>query len=172
MHQELFDDSVSTLNRGQIFFANDYLDSTPGRALHIFAWAKVAKIIWSVPGPLVTFLYNALKIQGQGHRWGGHWKSRHGSNILTTHIPLIPCQSAIPFLRYGFFVNLTLKIQCQGHGWGESWKSQSECNIVSTHIPFVPCQSPLPFLRYSIFKIWPWNPRSRSNDHDVTQLQV
>ena len=45
MQQELFDDTVSTLNRGQIFFANDYLDSTPGRALHIFALAKVAKII-------------------------------------------------------------------------------------------------------------------------------
>ena len=44
-----------------------------------------------------------LKIQDQGHGWGGHWKSRHGSNILSTHIPLIPCQSAIPFLRYGFF---------------------------------------------------------------------
>ena len=70
------------------------------------------------------------------------------------------------------FLNLTLKIQCQGHGWGESWKSQSECNIVSTHIPFVPCQSPLQFLRYSILKFDLENPRSRWNDHDVTQLQV
>ena len=63
MQQELFDDTVSTLNRGQIFFANDYLDSTPGRALHIFALAKVAKIIWSVPGPLVPFLYHAAAVQ-------------------------------------------------------------------------------------------------------------
>ena len=31
------------------------------------------------------------------------WKSQHGSNILSTHIPLIPCQLAIPFLRYAFF---------------------------------------------------------------------
>ena len=44
-----------------------------------------------------------LKIQGQGHGWGEHWKSQHGSNILSTHIPFIPCQSAIPFLRYVFF---------------------------------------------------------------------
>ena len=44
-----------------------------------------------------------LKIQGQGHWWGGHWKSQHGSNILSTHTPFISCQSAIPFLRYGFF---------------------------------------------------------------------
>ena len=39
-----------------------------------------------------------LKIQGQGHGWGERWKSEHGSNILSTHIPFIPCQSAIPFL--------------------------------------------------------------------------
>ena len=44
-----------------------------------------------------------LKIQHQGHGWDGHWKSQHGSNILSTHIPLIPNQSAIPFLRYDFF---------------------------------------------------------------------
>ena len=44
-----------------------------------------------------------LKIQGQCHGWGESWKSQHGSNILSTHIPLIPCQSVIPFLRYNFF---------------------------------------------------------------------
>ena len=44
-----------------------------------------------------------LKIQGQGHGWGEHWKSHHGSNILLTHIPFVPSQSAIPFLRYSIF---------------------------------------------------------------------
>ena len=44
-----------------------------------------------------------LKIQGQGHEWRRHWKSQSGYNILWTYIPLIPCQSAIPFLRYDFF---------------------------------------------------------------------
>ena len=29
--------------------------------------------------------------------------SHHGSNILLTHIPFIPSQSAIPFLRYSIF---------------------------------------------------------------------
>ena len=96
-----------------------------------------------------------LKMQGEGHGWGERWKSQHGSNILSTHIPSIPCQSAIPFLIW-LFQNLTLKIQGQRRGWGQRWKSQSGCNILSTHIPFVPCQSTLPFLRYSIFKIWPW----------------
>ena len=44
-----------------------------------------------------------LKIQGQGYGWGERWKSHHGSNILSTHIPFVPCQSAIPFLRYSIF---------------------------------------------------------------------
>ena len=44
-----------------------------------------------------------LKIQGQGHGWAKRWKSQHGSNIISTHIPFVPCQSAIPFLRYNFF---------------------------------------------------------------------
>ena len=92
-----------------------------------------------------------LKIQGHGQGWGGRWKSQHGSNIPSTHIPFVPCLSAIPFLRYDFFQNLTLKIQGQGHGWGQSWRSQSGCNILSTHIPFVPCQSTLPFLIFKIF---------------------
>ena len=43
------------------------------------------------------------KIQGQGHGWGESWKSQHGSNILSPHIPLIPYQLAVPFLRYAFF---------------------------------------------------------------------
>ena len=81
-----------------------------------------------------------LKIQGQDHGWGERWKSQHGSSILSTNIPFIPCQLVIPFLRYDFFYNLTLKIQGQGHGWGQSWKSQSRCNILSTHISIVPCQ--------------------------------
>ena len=100
-----------------------------------------------------------LKIEGQGHGWGQSWKSQHGSNIQSTHIPFVPCGSGIPFLSYDFFENLTLKIKGQGHGWGHSSKSQCGSNILSIHIPFVPCQSALPFMRYSIFKIWPWKSR-------------
>ena len=77
-----------------------------------------------------------------------------------------------PIPKIWLFLNLTLKIQCQGHGWGESWKSQSECNIVSTHIPFVPCQSPFHSWDTAFSKFDLENPRSRSNDHDVTHLQV
>ena len=56
------------------------------------------------PIPEIRLFQNlTLKIQGQGHGRGEHWKSQHGSIILSTHIPFIPCQSAIPFLRYDFF---------------------------------------------------------------------
>ena len=76
MQQEIFDDTVSTLTRGQLFFAKDNLDSTPGRALLILALAKVAKIIWSVPGPLVPFLYHAAAVrkvfQGYSNIYIGH----------------------------------------------------------------------------------------------------
>ena len=44
-----------------------------------------------------------LKIQGQGHGWGQSWKSQSGCNIPSTHIPFVPCQSAISFLRYSIF---------------------------------------------------------------------
>ena len=113
---------------------------------------------WVVPPipEIQQFQYFISKIQGQGQGWGLSWVSQHGSNIISTHNFFIPCQSAIPFLRYDFFLNLTLKIQGQGHGWGECWKSQHVSNILSTHIPFVPCQSAIPFLRYDFFKIWPW----------------
>ena len=109
------------------------------------------------PTPELWLFQNlTLKIKGQGHGWGHNSKSQCGSNILSAHIPFIPCHTCIPFLSYDFFENLTLKIKGQGHGWGHSSKSQFGSNILSIHIPFVPCQSALPFPRYSIFKIWPW----------------
>ena len=44
-----------------------------------------------------------LKIKGQGHGWGHSSKSQCGSSILSNHILFIPCQSALPFLRYSIF---------------------------------------------------------------------
>ena len=40
------------------------------------------------------------KSKVKGHGWGQSWKSQSGCNILLTHIPFVPCQSALPFLRY------------------------------------------------------------------------
>ena len=53
------------------------------------------------PIPEIRLFQNVtLKIQGQGHGWGQSWKTQSGCNILSTHIPFVPCQSALPFLRY------------------------------------------------------------------------
>ena len=53
------------------------------------------------PIPEIRLFQNmTLKIQGQGHGWGQSWKTQSGCNILSTHIPFVPCQSALPFLRY------------------------------------------------------------------------
>ena len=52
-----------------------------------------------------------LKIKGQGHGWGHSSKSQCGSNILSTHIPFVPCQSGISFLSYDFFWKFDLENQ-------------------------------------------------------------
>ena len=44
-----------------------------------------------------------LNIQGQCHGKGQSWKSQSGCNILSTHIPFVPCQSTLAFLRYKSF---------------------------------------------------------------------
>ena len=53
--------------------------------------------------PIYSYLKFDLEIQGQGHGWGECWSSQHASKILSNHIPFVPFQSAIPFLRYDFF---------------------------------------------------------------------
>ena len=100
--------------------------------------------------------YLTLKIKGQGHEWGHSSKSLCGSSILLTHIPFVPCQSALPFLGYSIFKVWSWKWMGQGHGWGHSLKSKRRSNILSTLILFVPCQSGIPFLSYDFFKVWPW----------------
>ena len=79
-----------------------------------------------------------LKFKGEGHGWGHSSKSQCGSNILSTHIPFVPCQSALPFLTYSIF-----KI------W--PWKSRVKV-MGEVTIQFVPCQSALPFLSYDFFQ--------------------
>ena len=79
------------------------------------------------PIPEIWLFQNlTLKIQGQGHGRDEHWKSQHGFNFPSTHIPLIPCQSAIPFLRYNFFkiwpweskVKVMVEVKVESHKVG------------------------------------------------------
>ena len=80
------------------------IDSRPFRSMSI-----------GPPIPELWLFQNlTLKIKGQGHGWGNNSKLQCGSDILSTHIPLVPCQSALPFLSYDFFQNLTLKLKGQG----------------------------------------------------------
>ena len=56
------------------------------------------------PIPELWLIQNlTLKIKGQSHGWCHSSKSQCGSNILSTHIPFVPCQSALQFLRYNIF---------------------------------------------------------------------
>ena len=56
------------------------------------------------PIPEIRLFQNlTLKIQGQGHGWGERWQSQSGCRILSIHIPFVPCQSALPILRYSIF---------------------------------------------------------------------
>ena len=64
------------------------------------------------------FLNLTFKIQGQSHSSRSH----NRNNILSTHIPLVPCQSALPFPRYSIF-NIwpwksKVKVIAQGHKVG------------------------------------------------------
>ena len=75
---------------------------------------------------LQQFPYFTLKIQGQGHGWGQSLKSQCESNILSTHIPFVPFQWAIPFLQYDFFkiwpwkskVKVMVEVKVQSHKVG------------------------------------------------------
>ena len=111
----------------------------------------------------IRFFQNlTLKIQGQGHGWGESWKSQHGFNILSTHIPFIPCQSAIPFLRYDFFkiwpwkskVKVMVEVKVESHKVGiTSYRLTSLSFYVNR-----PCH----FWGTAFSKLDLENPRSRS----------
>ena len=70
--------------------------------------------------PEIQLIQNlTLKIQSQGHGWGQRSQSKSESHILLNHIPLVPCQSALPFLRYSIFKiwhwKSKVKVIAQGH---------------------------------------------------------
>ena len=64
-----------------------------------------------------------FKIQGRWHGWGQ--SSSHNVNLTSyrpTHISFVPCQSALPFLRYSSFKiwpwKSKVKVIAQGHKVG------------------------------------------------------
>ena len=111
------------------------------------------------PIPELRLFQNlTFKMKGQGHGWGHSSKSQCGSNILSAHIPYVPCQSGIPFLSYNFFKIWPRKSRAKVIG--EITVQSHSVGLTSYRlIPFTPCQPALPFLKYSIFQIWPWKSR-------------
>ena len=96
------------------------------------------------PIPEIQHFQNlTLKIQGQGHGWSGHSKSQSGCNILSTHIPFVPCQSAIPFLRYNFFkfwpwkskVKVMGEVAIKSHSMGPTHVDSHPFNSMSIRHP-------------------------------------
>ena len=43
-----------------------------------------------------------FRLKDQGHGWGHSSKSQCESNIISTHTPFVPCQSALPLLNCDF----------------------------------------------------------------------
>ena len=127
-----------------------------------------------------------LKIQGQGHGWGPTsksqcgsnilWgptsKSQCGSNILSTHIPFVPCQSGIPFLSYDFYKIWPWKSRVKV--MGEAILQSQNGGLISYRLTFLLLHVNRPSYSWNtaFSKFDLENPGSRSNDHDVAQLQV
>ena len=79
--------------------------------------------------------FQKLTLKGQGHGWGQSSRSHNRSNILKAHIPFVPCQSAFPFLRYGYLKNWPWKsevkvmgeVQAQGPTMGPTSYQLTSC---------------------------------------------
>ena len=173
------------------------------------------------PIPEIQLFQNlTLKIQGQGHGWSQSWKSQSGCSSLSTHIPLVPCQSALPFLRYSIFqiwpwkskvkvmgegkveshnmgptfywlTSLSFHVNRPSHSWDTTffyilpWKSKvkvmvevkvesQKLGVTSYRITSLSFHVNRPFHSWdtAFSKFDHENPRSRSNDHGVAQVQV
>ena len=125
------------------------IDSYPFRSMSI-----------GPPIPGIQLFQNlTLKIQGQGHGWDQSLKSQHGSNIQSTHIPFVPCQSGIQFLSYDLS-----KIW----PWKSRVKVMGEVKVESHNVGLTSYR--LTSLSYYVkrashswvttfLKIWPWKSR-------------
>ena len=113
--------------------------------------------IWHPIAELWLFKNLTLKFKGQGHGWGHSSKSQCGSNILSTYVHFVPCQSALPFLRYSI-----LKIW----PWKSRVKVMGEVTFQSYNVGLTSYRltsflfhvnRPSHSWVMTFFKIWPWN---------------
>ena len=80
-------------------------------------------------------------------------RSKSGPNILSIHIPFIPCQSTLPFLRYGYFQIwfLTSKVKVMGEVKVQGYCLHSQLNILSIH-PFCSMSISPPIYEKGLFQ--------------------
>ena len=122
------------------------------------------------PFPELWLFQNlTFKIKGQGHGWSHSSKSQGGSNILSTHILFVPCQSGIPLLSYDF-----LKIW----PWNSKVKVMGEVTVQSDNVGVTSywhtsllfhVNRPSHSWNTAFSKFDLENQGSRSNDPDVAQ---
>ena len=109
------------------------------------------------PIPEIRLFQNlTLKIQGQGHGWGQSWKSQSGYNILSTHIPFVPCQSALPFLRYSIFKIWHWKSKVKVMGEVDIESHNMVQHSIDSHPIKFHVDRPSHSWDMTFFKIWLW----------------
>ena len=113
--------------------------------------------IWHPIAELRLFQNLTLKFKGQGHGWGHSSKSQCGSNILSTHVPFVPCQSALPLLRYSIFEIWPWKSRVKV--MGEVTIQSYNVGLRSYRLTSLLFHVNLPSHSWvmTFFKIWPWN---------------
>ena len=108
--------------------------------------------MWIGPPIPEVWLFGNLTIKIQAHGWVRCSRSHGGSNNLSTHILFVPCESAIPFLGFGYFKichwKSTIKIAGEVIGRGPTIRLAS----IRWIFFFVYRQSVQPFIWYDI--IW------------------
>ena len=141
---------------GEVIVQSHKVSLTSHRLTSLSFHVNLASHCW-----VTTFQNLTLKFKGQGHGWGHSSKSQCGSNILSTYVPFVPCQSALPFLRYSI-----LKIW----PWKSRVKVMGEVTFQSYNVGLTSYRltsflfhvnRPSHSWAMTFFKIWPWNSKVR-----------
>ena len=116
--------------------------------------------------------FSKFDLQNPRSRAWVRWKLKVTTWVLLTHIPFIPCRSAIPFLWYDFFkicpwkskVKVTVEVKVESH---KVCVTSYRFTSLSFHANWPSHSSATAFSKFDLE-----NSRSMSNDHYVAQLQV
>ena len=116
--------------------------------------------------PMIELFLNLIfKIQGQSHSSRSH--NRY--NILSPHIPFIPCWSALLFLRCSYLKNWPWKSKVKV--MGEVKVQSHNVSVTSYRLASLLFHVNLAYHCWvtTFFKIWPWNSRVKVIDEVTVQ---